>query len=281
MAGLSLLPHAGMAIALVAFTVELSDFGQTVSAVVLGSIVVFELGGPLLIRKVLDVVGEAHQEETGHEQTLPDLNVTRQFRRVLVPVGSTQVLLPRLPFLLDLVGNIGARLVAVHVSRPGSEIPEEGTPEVLDLIERVAAERNIMCTTVHRVSEQVAKAIVKVAADESVDLIVMGEPARTSLLEPNRWGQVTQRVVRDVDVPVLVYPVDPSRPEQVPDVYLQRAAKADAAAEVRRVREDVRRGSPTLPASSSRTDGLDRSPKAVVRSEADDDDTLDDPTTTP
>ena len=238
LAGLGLLPHAGMAIALVAFTVELSDFGQEVSAVVLGSIVVFELAGPLVMRRILRISNEAGQQAEGGEEVLPSLEVSRQFRRILVPIGSTQVLLPRLPFMLDLVGNIGARLVAVHISRPGSETDADKTPEVLELVERVAAERNIPCTAVHRVSEQVAQSLIDVAIEHEADLIIMGEPARTSLLEPSRWGMVAQRVVRDVEVPVLVYPVDPSRPERVPQAYLRRAARGDAAAGQRAQRED-------------------------------------------
>ena len=244
--GLGLLPHAGMAIGLVAYTVEMSGMGQEVSAVVLGSIVVFELAGPLVMRRVLRMSGEAGQLSEGGEEVLPSLDTSRQFRKVLVPIGSTEVLLPRLPFMLDLVGNIGARLVAVHVSRPGSETDQDKNPEVLDLVARVAAERNIPCTVVHRVSEQVAQSLIDAAAEYEADLIIMGEPARTSLLEPSRWGMIAQRVVRDVPVPVLVYPVDPSRPERVPEVYLRRAAKGAVAASQRadreeRVREDSER----------------------------------------
>ena len=239
--GLGLLPHAGMAIALVAFTVELTGFGQEVSAVVLGSIVVFELAGPLVMRRVLRSSDESGKIAEGGEDVLPSLDTSRQFRRILVPIGSTEILLPRLPFMLDIVGNIGARMVAVHVSRPGSETRGDTHPEVLELVERVAAERNIPCTVVHRVSEQVAQSLVDVAHEEDVDLIIMGEPARTSLLEPSRWGLVAQRVVRDVEVPVLVYPVDPTQPERVPETYLRRAAKGDAAAGRRAAREQLAR----------------------------------------
>jgi hypothetical protein len=56
----------------------------------------------------------------------------------------------------------------------------------------------------------------------------MGEPARTTLLEPTRWRLISQRVVRDASMPVLVYPVDPSKPEQVPDMYLRSAAEPAA-----------------------------------------------------
>ena len=239
--GLGLLPHAGMAIALVAFTVEMSQIGQEVSAVVLGSIVIFELAGPVLIRRALRTKDEAGRAAQGGEEVLSGLDVSRQFRKILVPIGSTQILLPRLPFILDLVGNIGARLIAVHVSRPGSETEPANTPEVLALIARVAGERNIPVTVVHKVSEHVALSLIEVAGEYEVDLIIMGEPARTSLLEPSRWGVVTQRVVRDVDVPVLVYPVDPSRPERVPEVYLRRAAKGDASASKRAQREERQR----------------------------------------
>lgn len=226
--GAGLLAHAGMAIGLVAFTVDFSEVGQTVASVVLGSIVVFELAGPLILRRILRMSGEVGQASRGSEEVLPALTVSRQFRKILVPIGSPEVLLPRLPFILDLVGNIGARLVAVHVAQPGGN---EQAPAVLGLVERVAAERNVQCTTVNRVSEQIAQALIDVAAEEEVDLIIMGEPARASLLEPSRWGMVAQKVVRDVDVPVLVYPVDPNRPEKVPAVYVRQATATHADAD--------------------------------------------------
>lgn len=229
-AGLGLLPHAGMAIALVALVVEQApDLGGAVSGVVLGSIVVFELGGPIATRRALRAAGEKDKARGGRSlEVVPEVVGGREFAKVLVPVGGVEVVLPRLPFLLDLVGSMRAEMVAVHVSRPGSAPPDGEVPEVLRLVKRVATERNITCTCVHKVNEAVARAIVAVARDEEVDLVVMGEPARTALLEPSRWGLVSQRVVRDVDVPVLVYPVDPSDPEKVPRVYL-RGASEDAA----------------------------------------------------
>lgn len=223
--GVGLLPHAGMAIALVALVVEQApELGGSVSGVVLGSIVVFELGGPFAIRQALRRAGEKGKDQGGESlEVVPEVVGSREFDKVLVPVGGVEMVLPRLPFLLDLVGSMRADLIAVHVSRPGDAPPDEGLPDVLRLVHRVAAERNINCTCVSKVDEVVSRAIVAVAQDEAVDLIVMGEPARTSLLEPARWGLVSQRVVRDVDVPVLVYPVDPSDPERVPSVYLREA----------------------------------------------------------
>ncbi|MGI9015514.1 MAG: cation:proton antiporter [Euzebya sp.] len=225
--GMALLPHAGMAIALAALVVEQApDFGPTVSGVVLGSIVVFELGGPLLTRRAIRISGEAGQAGTQGValEAIPEVLAHRSFSRVLVPVGSVDVVVPRLPFILDLVGTMRAELIAVHISRPG-QVEEGVEPEVLRLVQAVAEERNIIVHKVHKVSEAVAQSLVAAARDHKAELVIMGEPARTSLLEPSRWGMISQRVVRDVDVPVLVYPVDPANPEKVPSVYLRQNLK--------------------------------------------------------
>jgi Kef-type K+ transport system membrane component KefB len=225
--GLALLPHAGMAIALTAFVSEFApELGSQVSPIVLGSIVVFELSGPLLARRVLRSTGDAGNAGTRAKSEL-ELAAIRTLRKVLIPVGNRTVLVPRLPFLLDLVSGLGAEVVAVHVAYPSID-DEDDEPEVLAMFREVADSRGIACTTVQRRSEAVASVIVDVAEREGVDLIVMGEPARTTLLEPTRWGLISQRVVRDAPMPVLVYPVDPSNPEQVPDMYLRPPAQVPA-----------------------------------------------------
>lgn len=226
--GLALLPHAGMAIGLTAFVAEFApELGSQVSPIVLGSIVVFELSGPLIARRVLRSAGDAGTAGAGAESEL-ELSATRTLRKVLIPVGNRTIIVPRLPFLLDLVGSLGAEVVAVHVTYPS--IDDDDEPEVLAMFREVADSRGIACTTVHRRSEAVASVIVDVAESEGVDLIVMGEPARTTLLEPTRWGLISQRVVRDAPMPVLVYPVDPSNPGQVPDMYLRPMAESAGGA---------------------------------------------------
>ena len=226
--GYATLPHAGMAIALVAFVVEQAPaLGDEVSAVVLGSIMVFELGGPLLTRRALRTSGERQQQSVGPGvDALPDLATTRTFRRVLIPVGNLRVLLPRLPFLLDLVGNLNAEFVAVHVSQPGSSQDEL---KVLALVRRVAEERNIPVRTLHLVNERVVDALVRAAHEEEVDIIVMGQPVRGSPLERSHSQLIASRVMQLVDVPVLIYPVDPANPRDVPSVYLRRATDAEGA----------------------------------------------------
>lgn len=231
--GFGLLPHAGMAIGLVALVVEQAPrIGGDVSAVVLGSIIVFELAGPLCTRRALRAAGEDGQARAGlGAEVVPQVLTQRTFDKVLIPVSGVAILLPRLPFLLDLIGTMGAELVAVHVSRPGVGVHGEDEPQVLRLIKQFAAERNIECATVHCVSRQVASTIVRVARAQQVDLVVLGEPVHASLRESSRWGLISQRVIRDVDMPVLVYPVDPSNPQRVPSLYLRRAERAAQAEE--------------------------------------------------
>lgn len=212
--GLALLPHAGMAIALVAAVVEQTfTLGEQVSGIVLGSIVVFELAGPLLVRRAVGAAGESGTARPAQRQSvMPELDTTATFERVLIPVGGSEVVLPRLPFLLDLVRNLGARLVAVHVVRPG----ERGDPDVLDAVRMLADEWGVDCEVETIGSERVSEAIVDAVRRHDVDLLVMGEPVRGGVLEPLRWGRITQRVIRNVDVPVLVYPVDTAHPWEVP-----------------------------------------------------------------
>lgn len=220
--GLGLLPHAGMAIGLVAFVVEQAPgLGERVSTIVLGSIVVFELSGPVFTRMALRRSGEVGG---GGNELIAGLDLTgaHAFRRVLVPIGARATVLPRLSFLLDLVSSMGAELVAVHVSPPGGE-RVDGRPEILKLVAAAAEERGVPCVTVHASSEQIARTLLAAAEEHDVDLILMGEPARVPLLERTSWGRVAQRVIRDADVPVLVYPVDPEHPDDVRDAYRQSA----------------------------------------------------------
>ena len=63
--GLSILAQAGLAVGLVLVTRErFPALAPTVSTVVLGAIVVFEVVGPLAARFALDRSGESRQHET-------------------------------------------------------------------------------------------------------------------------------------------------------------------------------------------------------------------------
>lgn len=71
--GAAQLPYAGMAVGLASFTVEKATavgapgVGADVAAVILGAVAVFELLTPMLLHRVLDVVGES---DRGHPDTV-------------------------------------------------------------------------------------------------------------------------------------------------------------------------------------------------------------------
>ena len=224
--GMGMLPHAGMAIALVAFTVEQAPrLGADVSGVVLGSIVVFELSGPLLLRRVLRSTGDAGRERRrSADELLAAIGDARHFERVVLPVGSASVALPRLGFLLDIVGQLAADLVVVHVSPPGD--PAAQRPPILEVVKAAAGQRGISCDARHCVDEHVSAAIAETVEAVGADLLIMGEPLRPSFLEATGWSRTTQRVADLVNVPVLVYPVDPSHPT---DVHRPPAGSPNAA----------------------------------------------------
>lgn len=204
--GAAMLPHAGMAIALVAFVVKQAPLlAEDVSAVVLGSIVVFELGGPVLLRRSLRSAGEAHQARVTRDLDPLAAPTFRPLQRIVVPIGSTKIALPRLGLVLDLAAQLDAEVVALHVLQPPAT-PDENL-HVLTSVQRIARERGVACSIRHRVHEQIATAIVATVADEKADLVIMGEAVRRSVFETGGWGRTTARVVDLVDVPVLVLPV--------------------------------------------------------------------------
>lgn len=214
--GTGMLPHAGMAIALVAFVVEQAPtLGDEVSGVVLGSIVVFELTGPMLLRRVLRSSGDSGRAPAALAAAVQDLDEDRRINRIVMPVGNTSVALPRIPLLFDLAAQLGAELVAVHVSRPGQRSRNGEEPEVLRLVRQLAESHGVNCSTRHRVSERVSVAIADTVREEDADLLIMGQPLHSSVIEATGWSRTTERVAHLVDVPVLVYTVDPHDPTAI------------------------------------------------------------------
>lgn len=210
--GVGMLPHAGMAIALVAFVVEQAPgLAADVSGVVLGSIVAFELTGPLLLRRVLRATGDSGRSNGGGGKAAAAILSRGSFERVVIPMGSSAVALPRVGFLLDVIRQLDAELVVVHVSRPG-QLEGASEPEILAVVQREAESRGITCQTRHCISESVSHAIADTLREVEGDLLIMGEPVRPSMLEARGWGKTTRRVADLIDVPMLVYPVDVAHP---------------------------------------------------------------------
>ena len=210
--GAGLSPFAGMAIGLAAFTLDrasqagLDQLGADVSAIVLGSVVVFELLGPMAVGRALDGAGDSGAdviETTGAGPEGP-----RLIRHVLVPLSSPGMARRKAPQIVDLAASTGARLTGLHVAsrdRPPRE--DDDVPPSLRFVSLVAGSRDVEFDPVVVVADSVVDAIVETATSRGVDLIVLGEPYPRAM---DRGGgrRIVHEVARRVGpaVRVLVVP---------------------------------------------------------------------------
>lgn len=212
--GAGLSPFAGMAIGLAAFTLDrasqagLDQLGQDVSTIVLGSVVVFELIGPLAVGRALDGAGDSGADVV--ESTSAGPEGPRPIRHVLVPLSSPGMARRKAPQIVDLAASTGAKLTGLHVS--SRDRPPEDTDEVppsLRFVSLVAGSRDVEFEPLVVIADSVVDAIVDTALARDVDLIVLGEPYPRAL---DRGGgrrivhEVARRVaprVRVIVVPTL------------------------------------------------------------------------------
>ncbi len=188
--GYGLMPFAGMAIGLAAFTVEkLGEagqlaLGQNISSIVLGSVVVFELLGPVTVGRALDSAGEsgaATAEGEGDDDAARF--APHQIHHILFPVSNVEMARQKAPTVADLALSMGATLTALHIIPEGSDPDPDIADPALSVVKQQAALRNVKFEPVVRSHGNVVDAIIEEAERAAVDLIVMGEPQPRSLLD--------------------------------------------------------------------------------------------------
>jgi nucleotide-binding universal stress UspA family protein len=198
--GAGLSPFAGMAIGLAAFTLEkatqagLDGLGQSVSAIVLGSVVVFELIGPVAVGKALDRTGESGADAAVGATGDAEQGGPRLIRHILVPLSSPGMARRKASQIVDLAASTGATLSGLHVvtrDRMPDDLDE--VPPALRFVELVAQARDVEFKPVVRVADSVVDAIVDAAEESDVDLVVLGEPYPRAM---DRGGG--QRIVHEV-----------------------------------------------------------------------------------
>lgn len=220
--GAGLSPFAGMAIGLAAFTLDkanqagLDQLGQDVSTIVLGSVVVFELIGPVAVGKALDRSGDSGVDAvTAANGGAAAARAPHMIRHVLVPLSSPGMARRKAPQVVDLAASAGATLTGLHVvSRVRPDDEADDLPPALRLVELVASSRDVTFQPVVVVSDSVVDAIVATAIEQDVDLIVLGEPYPRAL---DRGGG--RRIVHEVarrlppSIRVMVVPTLERQPE--------------------------------------------------------------------
>lgn len=212
--GAGLTPFAGMAIGLAAFTLDratqagLDQLGTEVSAIVLGSVVVFELIGPVAVGRALDRVGDSGADAVDGAGGGDASEGPRMIRHVLVPLSSPGMARRKAPQIVDLAASTGATLSGLHVATR-DRMPDDldAVPPALRFVELVAQARDVPFIPVVKVADSVVDAIVEEALSSDVDTIVLGEPYPRAM---DRGGG--QRIVHEVarrvgpKVRVLVVP---------------------------------------------------------------------------
>lgn len=222
--GGGLMPFAGMAIGLAAFTLEkaraagVEGLGNDVSAIILGAVVIFELAGPLAVGTALDRTGDSGKDRS-EEEDEQDSDAPHLVKHMLVPVSSAEMARRKAPQVVDLAASTGAVLTALHVITPGSSASED--PESsLSYVKQIAASRNVQFEPVVREADSVVDAIVEEATRAAVDLIVLGEPA-PRLLDRGGGKRIIHEVAARVPpgVRVMVVPTvldEQGRPRPAP-----------------------------------------------------------------
>lgn len=229
--GAGLMPFAGMAIGLAAFTIErateagLESLGLQVSAIVFGSVVVFELLGPITVGKALDATGESGRDRSDEEEDLAEPHL---IRHILVPLSSPEMARRKAPQIVDLAASSGAVITGLHIVPPGgSPDPNVGAP-ALSFVGQVAASRGVQFEPVVREAASVVACIAEEARRAAVDLVMLGEPAPRMLEQGGTGRRIVHEVTRALPAGVRVLVVPTVMDEPPPASGIDESADEQA-----------------------------------------------------
>lgn len=134
-------------------------------------------------------------------------------KRILFPTDFSHTGDAALAFATSLARESDGRLIIVHVQEApmaygGGEmyygIPEPTTDELMNMLHDVKPTDSSVPVEYRLVTGDPADAVVRLAEDHDVDLIVLGSHGRTGLTRL-LMGSVAEAIVRKAHCPVLVY----------------------------------------------------------------------------
>jgi nucleotide-binding universal stress UspA family protein len=134
-------------------------------------------------------------------------------KRILFPTDFSHTGDAALAFATSLAKESDGRLIVVHVQEApmaygGGEmyygIPEPSTDELVNMLHNVKPTDASVPVEYRLVTGDPADAVVRLAEDDNVDLIVLGSHGRTGLTRL-LMGSVAEAIVRKAHCPVLVY----------------------------------------------------------------------------
>jgi nucleotide-binding universal stress UspA family protein len=134
-------------------------------------------------------------------------------KRILFPTDYSHTGDAALAFATMLAKESAGRLIIVHVQEAplaygGGEmyygIPEPSTTELLDMLHEVKPTDPSVPVEYRLLTGDPAEAVVRLAEEDDVDMIVLGSHGRTGLTRL-LMGSVAEAIVRKAHCPVLVY----------------------------------------------------------------------------
>jgi nucleotide-binding universal stress UspA family protein len=134
------------------------------------------------------------------------------FKKILVAIDGSDYSSNALPTAIEVARKFGSEVLVLHVAEHDrgrtvvftTESPAEATRLVFDAVKKAKdAGLSAKGQLLDRAAGHVAPAIATTAAANSIDLIVMGSRGLSDA-QGFLVGSVTHRVMRLVDVPVLV-----------------------------------------------------------------------------
>ena len=145
------------------------------------------------------------------------------FKNILLPTDGSQFSEETAKCAVSFAKEAGARITVFYVKQdypvcygsdgylfdsdpPGRfvEIGEKEAREIVGLVEKLCAEAGVKCSTVIHANENIYKAIIEAATQNSCDLIFMASHGRRGV-SALLLGSETNKVLTHSKIPVLVY----------------------------------------------------------------------------
>jgi nucleotide-binding universal stress UspA family protein len=131
--------------------------------------------------------------------------------RILIAVSSPWAAKKAVEPLADLATRLNADVLVVHVSRPsGGQMREQeqsdGEQAISNLREALQS-RGVSVQTLLMFSEDIARAILNVAAERNVTMILLGLTGK-NVFARLLAGNVPVELIKNTKIPVLLLPPD-------------------------------------------------------------------------
>ena len=131
--------------------------------------------------------------------------------RILVAVSSPWAAQKVVDALADLASRLKAEVLVVHVSRPsGGQMREQEQQDgesSIALLRQALTDKGIVVQTLLMFSEDIARAILNVADERDVSLILLGLTGK-NVFARLLAGNVPVELIKNTKIPVLLLPPD-------------------------------------------------------------------------